>query len=125
MKEITSYNRAVQYLNKVFKLINAEFFNDALDMLFFAEAKCRLLQNVMYVDCCKQTLGATPPNPCKINGCGKLEPTFTTSVDSAITYKWVLQFSVFYFCNKQYANNYSTINGRSIWTYHSEQNLDE
>ena len=32
MKEITSYNRAVQYLNKVFKLINAEFFNDALDM---------------------------------------------------------------------------------------------
>ena len=32
MKKITSYNRAVQYLNKMFKLINAEFFNAALDM---------------------------------------------------------------------------------------------
>lgn len=68
--------------------------------VFFAEAKCRLLQNVMYVGCCKQTLGATPPNPCKINGCGKSEPTFTPSVDSAITYKRGLQSSVFYSCNK-------------------------
>lgn len=32
MKEITSYNRAVQYLNKIFKLINTEFFNDELEM---------------------------------------------------------------------------------------------
>ena len=70
--------------------------------MFFAEAKCRLLQNVMYVGCCKQTLGATPPNPCKINGCGKSEPTFTPSVDSAITYKRGLQLSVFYSCNKQF-----------------------
>ena len=70
--------------------------------LFFAVAKCRLLQNVMYVGCCKQTLGATPPNPCKINGCGKSEPTFTPSVDSAITYKRSLQSSVFYSCNKQF-----------------------
>ena len=68
--------------------------------MFFAEAKCRLLQNAMYVGCCKQTLGATPPNPCKINGCGKSEPTFTPSVDSAITYKRGLQLSVFYSCNK-------------------------
>lgn len=81
--------------------LNRELKDSEKERMFFAEAKCRLLQNVMYVDCCKQTLGATPPNPCKINGCGKLEPTFTTSVDSAITYKWVLQFSVFYFCNKQ------------------------
>ena len=72
--------------------------------MFFAEAKCRLLQNVMYVGCCKQTLGATPPNPCKINGCGKSEPTFTPSVDSAITYKRGLQSSVFYSCNKHRKN---------------------
>lgn len=32
MKEITSYNRAVQYLNKIFKHINTEFFNDSLEM---------------------------------------------------------------------------------------------
>ncbi len=32
MKELTSYNRTVQYLNKVFKLINAEYFNDTLEM---------------------------------------------------------------------------------------------
>lgn len=45
--------------------------------------------------------GATPPNPCKINGCSKLIPAFTPSVDSANTYKLVLQLSVFYSCNKQ------------------------
>lgn len=32
MKELTSYNRTVQYLNKVFKLINAEYFDDELEM---------------------------------------------------------------------------------------------
>ena len=32
MKEITSYHRAVQYLNKIFKHINTEFFNDSLEM---------------------------------------------------------------------------------------------
>lgn len=32
MKELTSYNRAVQYLTKVFKLVNAEFFNSELEM---------------------------------------------------------------------------------------------
>lgn len=32
MKELTSYNRTVQYLNKVFKLINAEYFENELDM---------------------------------------------------------------------------------------------
>lgn len=32
MKEIVTYNRAVQYLNKMFKLINTEFFNDELAM---------------------------------------------------------------------------------------------
>lgn len=32
MKEVTSYNRAVQYLNKIFKHINTEFFNDSLEM---------------------------------------------------------------------------------------------
>lgn len=68
--------------------------------LFFAEAKCRLVQNAMHVGCCKQSLGATPPSPSKINGCDKLRPTFTPSVDSAITYKPGLQLYVFYFCNK-------------------------
>ena len=97
--------------------------------MFFAEVKCRLLQNVMYVDCCKQTLGATPPNPCKINECGKLEPTFTPSVDSAITYKWVLQFSVFYFCNKQSIHfrceiKFRTILLQIIWTLASSATLN-
>lgn len=32
MKELTSYNRTVQYLNKVFKLINAEYFDNSLEM---------------------------------------------------------------------------------------------
>jgi hypothetical protein len=32
MKELTSYNRTVQYLNKVFKLINTEYFDDELEM---------------------------------------------------------------------------------------------
>lgn len=32
MKELTSYNRAVQYLNKVFKLINTDYFKDELEM---------------------------------------------------------------------------------------------
>ncbi len=32
MKELTSYNRTVQYLNKVFKLINAEYFDGELEM---------------------------------------------------------------------------------------------
>ncbi len=34
MKELTSYNRTVQlqYLNKAFKLINAEYFNGTLEM---------------------------------------------------------------------------------------------
>ena len=32
MKKITTYNRAVQYLNKIFKLINTEYFDDTLDM---------------------------------------------------------------------------------------------
>lgn len=32
MKELTSYNRTVHYLNKVFKLINSEYFNDELEM---------------------------------------------------------------------------------------------
>ena len=31
------------------------------NQVFFAEAKYRLLQNVMYVDCCKQTLGLPQP----------------------------------------------------------------
>lgn len=32
MKEITSYNRAVQYLNKVFKMVNDEYFENELEM---------------------------------------------------------------------------------------------
>lgn len=32
MKELTTYNRTVQYLNRVFKLINAEYFNNELEM---------------------------------------------------------------------------------------------
>ena len=32
MKQLTSYNRTVQYLNKVFKSINNEYFNDSLEM---------------------------------------------------------------------------------------------
>lgn len=32
MKELTSYNRTAQYLTKVFKLINAEYFDDSLEM---------------------------------------------------------------------------------------------
>lgn len=31
MKQLTSYNRATQYLNKVFKLVNAEYFKDELE----------------------------------------------------------------------------------------------
>ena len=31
--------------------------------LFFAEAKCRLLQNAMYVGCCKTDLGGYTPKP--------------------------------------------------------------
>ena len=82
--------------------------------LFFSEAKCRLLQNIAYVVCCKQFLGATPPTPCKSNGCGKLRPTFTPSVASAITYKCGLQLSTFYFCNKHSDTHYT-----SFIYYHS------
>lgn len=32
MKEITTYNRATQYLNKVFKLVNDEYFSGTLEM---------------------------------------------------------------------------------------------
>lgn len=32
MKELTSYNRVTQYLNKVFKLINSEYFENELEM---------------------------------------------------------------------------------------------
>ena len=32
MKELTSYNRVTQYLNKVFKLINTEYFDNELEM---------------------------------------------------------------------------------------------
>ena len=32
MKELTTYNRTVQYLNKVFKLINSEYFDNELEM---------------------------------------------------------------------------------------------
>ena len=37
---------------------------DELDpILFFAEVKCRLLQNAMYVGCCKIDLGGYTPKP--------------------------------------------------------------
>ena len=32
MKELTSYNRVTQFLNKVFKLINSEYFDNELEM---------------------------------------------------------------------------------------------
>ena len=32
MKEITSYNRAVQYMGKVFKMVNEEYFGNGLEM---------------------------------------------------------------------------------------------
>lgn len=32
MKKLTSYNRVMQYLNKVFKLINSEYFDNELEM---------------------------------------------------------------------------------------------
>ena len=32
-------------------------------MMFFAEVKCRLLQNAMYVGCCKIDLGGYTPKP--------------------------------------------------------------
>ena len=32
MKEITSYNRAVQYMSKVFKMVNKEYFGNGLEM---------------------------------------------------------------------------------------------
>lgn len=32
MKELTNYNRVTQYLNKVFKLINSEYFDNELEM---------------------------------------------------------------------------------------------
>ena len=32
MKEITSYNRAVQYMSKVFKMVNEEYFGNELEM---------------------------------------------------------------------------------------------
>ena len=38
MKELTSYNRVAGYLNKVFDLLNAEFFENALSS---AEAETR------------------------------------------------------------------------------------
>ena len=31
--------------------------------VFFAEVKCRLLQNAMYVGCCKIDLGGYTPKP--------------------------------------------------------------
>ena len=31
--------------------------------VFFAEAKCRLLQNAMYVGCCKADIGGYTPKP--------------------------------------------------------------
>ena len=31
--------------------------------MFFAEVKCRLLQNAMYVGCCKIDLGGYTPKP--------------------------------------------------------------
>lgn len=36
---------------------------DEKNGLFFAEAKCRLLQNAMYVGCCKADLGGYTPKP--------------------------------------------------------------
>ena len=33
------------------------------ECVFFAEAKCRLLQNAMYVGCCKADIGGYTPKP--------------------------------------------------------------
>ena len=37
MKELTSYNRVAGYLNKVFDLLNTEFFENALSIKFSFE----------------------------------------------------------------------------------------
>ena len=37
MKELTSYNRVAGYLNKVFDLLNAEFFENALSNQLLAQ----------------------------------------------------------------------------------------
>ncbi|KSV59462.1 hypothetical protein [Acetivibrio ethanolgignens] len=36
---------------------------DSFTGMFFAEVKCRLLQNAMYVGCCKIDLGGYTPKP--------------------------------------------------------------
>lgn len=40
----------------------ADFYQVSFDV-FFAEVKCRLLQNAMYVGCCKINLGGYTPKP--------------------------------------------------------------
>ena len=41
------------------RVISGEYKN----WMFFAEVKCRLLQNAMYVGCCKIDLGGYTPKP--------------------------------------------------------------
>ena len=55
-----SYSDDISDLEDVIRavLVCIELFN-----LFFAEVKCRLLQNAMYVGCCKIDLGGYTPKP--------------------------------------------------------------
>lgn len=69
--------------------------------LFFAEANWRKLQNESDGESCKAALGATPPNPCKIGHFITLKDNVINCPILAFFSKSGLQYSPFYFCNKQ------------------------
>jgi hypothetical protein len=68
MKQNTSYNRAIQYLNKVFKLVNNEFFDNVFCKPFLQEVAkrfCRLLHLHFVGDCrrlCRPELAGRAPS---------------------------------------------------------------
>ena len=70
-------------------------------LLFFAEANWRMLQNELNGKNCKTALGATPPNPCKIGHFITLKGNVINYPILALFSKSGLQYSPFYFCNKQ------------------------
>ena len=45
MKKLTNYQRTAQYLNKVFKLINEEYFNNELEVPTITIQYCRCLRS--------------------------------------------------------------------------------
>lgn len=72
-----------------------------IQWLFFAEANWRMLQNELNGKNCKTALGATPPNPCKIGHFITLKGNVINYPILAFFSKSGLQYSPFYFCNKQ------------------------